>query len=771
MLINATVSSISTSDVVVDFGALTRTSAGGVAVTGTSISSGDASGHWQIVSNVLTPSATGEDALTGTYNLTLDDAQAVDITTVANKFSAASTAEISAAYTAATASTDTGILIRGGDYSASSRITLGTKAFTSTFTIEPHGWTENADPRNSTRNVILPGITISATCSNITIQGCEIFDNDGAVGVVMVTRPSTNIITRQNEIHSSPLLTEYTAGRMAAGTMTTIEGVSDNGGTGVHTRMKTDENYIHDVTRGAEIIQSTDNATGPSSVNGNYFEDCYQFYTICSGISPTVGTLAATIYDNKGHHVWSTTADSGAPHSSVGLSFDPDIDGLNVMGNLMNVGYNRIIAEPGFVTGATGAKFNNPDLTDSYQNIKFAFNTIVSHGLCIEFAGADGIEIFNNTVLSEDQNGGTFSTISFEGAANVKLWNNIAENYGIGSWDGIGDKGGTPVFVTTLDTLRGYGNIHVDTGSTDYGRNTVFQGNAGVFSNLTFDQLETAFTPEAGTYPLTATEKKGAIGTGYYSGLGVHTAPAWSDRVATGGTPYSAAFTTWDGTDYATKTGGLANVANTKEVTIAWEGNFHADNDASGYFLFHETGSRISLRHLGNGKLRFRLEAADGSVAYSCDTEEKVAQSASGTVRMAFSIDLADGRGIFALNGKTAALTPIGSDGPMQDIAIAWSALGTMYIGTDATGAATKYKGNFGGLLVMDEFVDLDTVAGLNQLFASTGAFRDWGADGTNISAGTKPLVFRGNAAALNGGTGNGGDGGAFTMTGTVVDV
>lgn len=75
-------------DVVADFGALTKAGAGGVPVTGTSITSGDPSGHWQISGGYLSPSSAGDTAnlSAGTYSLELDNGQTAAITVLANAY-------------------------------------------------------------------------------------------------------------------------------------------------------------------------------------------------------------------------------------------------------------------------------------------------------------------------------------------------------------------------------------------------------------------------------------------------------------------------------------------------------------------------------------------------------------------------------------------------------------------------------------------------------------------------------------------------------------
>jgi hypothetical protein len=104
--------------VTANFGASTLQGEGAVAVTGTSITSGDSSGHWQIVGGLLSPSATGEGAIAGSYSLALDDGQLIDITVEATTKHVRTTTElINAVNTWKSARVDGfNIAMRPGDY-------------------------------------------------------------------------------------------------------------------------------------------------------------------------------------------------------------------------------------------------------------------------------------------------------------------------------------------------------------------------------------------------------------------------------------------------------------------------------------------------------------------------------------------------------------------------------------------------------------------------------------------------------------------------------
>jgi hypothetical protein len=165
-------------DVTANFGALTLEGAGGVAVTGTSISSGDASGHWQISSGVISPSATGEGAITGTYNMVLNNGQLVDITIEANKAHVSATSgEISAAVSAAdTADDGRTIELRSGSYGtqlASASNVLKNLTLTSRLAIQAeneHGPDfTGIDVRGTTSYLTLKNLSSTGTGSTVTV--------------------------------------------------------------------------------------------------------------------------------------------------------------------------------------------------------------------------------------------------------------------------------------------------------------------------------------------------------------------------------------------------------------------------------------------------------------------------------------------------------------------------------------------------------------------------------------------------------------------------
>ena len=216
-----------------DMGALTAAGAGGwtptnsgAAITSASITSGDASGHWQISSaGVLSPSATGAtaDMSGGTYTLVCSynggavtathtarcsgtDADGYDRAT---SYSVATTAELNSAVTAiGTASSGARqILLRfGGDYT--SKITISSKAFTNRVTLKAHG--NEALPH--IRNLTQTALNIN-TSDNVRLQRLKIsVPSSTAVSgqsIVFIQNTCNNFEAISNEIYTEDTNLDY----------------------------------------------------------------------------------------------------------------------------------------------------------------------------------------------------------------------------------------------------------------------------------------------------------------------------------------------------------------------------------------------------------------------------------------------------------------------------------------------------------------------------------------------------------------------------------
>lgn len=784
-----------------DIGAETLSGAGGIIPTytgtpaGNFVISGGQSANYNVNASTgeITPSSNGAatDADTFTWGDGTTSAT-ITINAAANTYHVkADLTELDAAYDAASLSATTSIKVRDGNAQSVSRWTPTARAFTGRLTIEADNWTDNADPRQIVTNAYLPGVSFPASCSNITLQGLDYYDDltHGeleSVGVINVEHPSSGMRIRKNHIHSRDMYAIYDAGEFSnnLSTMNQCRGIAAISGnnTDLHTDFVVEDNYVENCTRGLIGENWVGTTQGDARCNDNHFEHCYNNFTTFGGVSNKLD-----IIDNRMIHIWASTEDTTGgpgtePHAAVGLSFDSDPSGdpfqnVRVMGNIASVGWARTKYEndnsdPNTTIAATGMKFNNPYAATSYQNLTIAYNLLISHGISGEIVGGSGADIYNNTLVAEDYTGLTGEPVfSFAGATNLRLWNNISAGYQIGSWDGQIEPTNSAQMGVTMDTSKSYGNINagwLKSGDLNFENYFVGDGTKG-FDLLTVDELEAAYTPIASSHALQATEKKGATGTGYYSGGGSGTAPAYSARAASA-TNYTPTRTVWDGSTYLRRQGSaLSGISDGRYITVGWQGEFDAATDSSQIILIDATGLKVNVKRLAVHNIRFRLENAAGGVLLEADTDGELFDSSLGQFAIVFAADTQAGVVHCALNGEPLPLEVKLQSAQFGDIdldgATTWTVNGDQF-------GADIFQGTFDAALMMDEYADVTTSAGLSTLFATNGLFKDWGADGSSITAGAKPIVIRGqNAAAINGGTSNGGDGGAFSVVGgTVTD-
>lgn len=827
-------------------GALTAVGAAAVPVVG--IANGDY-GEFTVAAGEISPRVS--PLTPGTFSI-----GDVDIVTTANIAHAkAGTTEVDAAVQALALSGGYVLTRDKADYTGIvTEITA--KAFTGLCIVEPENWTDNADPRLVTTSTKSPRIELFPGCENITVRGFDLYHDqtDGSTeafdGVIRIDRPSVNITVEKCLISSRSMDAIHTAGDFTSyGAMNQLRGITASEGTGSHERIRIMDNYIHDCTRCLYLTDAITDGTDRALVSGNYLENAYNNFCTFGG-----ATNGLNIFDNYAMHVWLTTSDFGE-HSSIGFSFDTPTSGqfqnCALRGNRAHIGWRRKKLDPGQTNGATGVKFNNPNQTDSYAGIEVGHNLFVTHGLSLEMAGCDGFTCFNNTIVDESYTGSTSSAVlSLEGCANAKLYNNIAGGYGLGAYDGAGEKGrqvvtytglsGTierttsPVttvtftpsgltgtifadpisntvevqldtdtlgivpdgetlttstgatattsgagvwfvaLVNSLSTLQSYGNIQAlpsnDAAIGDYSAETIFAGHSvRGFDELLIDDLEEAYTPIAGQYALTATQKKGAIGTGYYTVGGTSTAPAFAasptPTVATG---YAGDLTSWASAAHARmiaalQSGGSA-APSSKQITFGWSGSFADGTDGDTVGLFAANVSRILVSRITTNKLRVSAKNAAGDTILQATSENSYGV-AEGHVRPVFSVDLSEGIVQIASNGVVEKIHALIEN--LEDDTIDIAGAAVWYINSNASGSE-EFEGNFEQAFFLPEFIDLETQTGLDKIYAADGQFLDFTANGSTINGSAIPIMYRGNAAGIA----NGGDGGAFSIQdGPIVDV
>lgn len=785
----------------IPFGALTPAGAGGVPVGAAAITDGDPAGHWQIVGGLLTPTASGEGALAGVYSLELDGGEILDVMTVPDKASAR-VDEIATVYNALPL-TARGLMVQDGDGRALGRIRLDPKVFEREMVLEPTNWLEDTDTRQSLRPVTLAALAIGGSSDgtqyteNLTVQGFEFQmegggllpsnmqtgagterEGDGNIGIVLIERPSRHVTIRHNEIWSRMLrdIVEADDFRNNVRTSRQMRGISTKRNTahvnGTNEHVQIEDNYIHDCSRGASLVATGHYEGVRSRFCGNIIEDCYTNFF-------TAGFLnGLDIFDNLCMGVYAANGDTlgaipaSSPHSACGGSFDAggsqSSANITLMGNLFHTGWKRTqiheeLGLPKPDIGATGVKFNDPGAADSYWNLIVAFNTVISHGICMEMSGAGAdtyIDVFNNTLASENYAGvGSGPVYYFSGAENVRLFNNIGTSYVIGSEDG------TSFFARTLDTLQGYGNLTINTGNASaFGELAYFVGDPQKgLELLSIDEALSAYVPKPDQGAMTAVQKKGALGTGYYAGNGVH-AETFDPPRAIGGTGDIPPLTLWDGSVHLERPDGLTNLSTYRfrSFLFAWEGEIDASVAAQGFHLISFPNSYFFIRCLPSGAIQVSGKHASSGQFLQALSGFRISPE-DGLVRIAVSYDMETGRLQLVKNGEIDNFTRV----TVLEFADRMHFGGSLLrVGADQFGQS-KFAGTFGRAYFQptEDFFDLETDAGLSALFASDGYFRDWGADGALVT-GDAPMVYlRGTSASLM----NLGIGGPFAARGGTI--
>ncbi len=771
------------------FGALTPAGMGGVPVAATAITSGDPGGHWEIAGGHLVPSASGAGALAGVYPLVFDTGATLDVLIEEDRASA-NIDELETVFAGLPLSAR-GIMVHDGDGRALGRLRLVPKIFAQEMVLEPTNWVEDADPRQSLRPVTLAGLTIGGDLSsgdinnrmeNLTVQGfiCQMEQGPGEGesnnGIIRVERPSRHVTIRQNEIWSrdtreieeaDDFRDNLNTCRMLRGIATSIE---QNGATNEHIRIE--DNFIHDVSRGVIMVATNEYGGQRSRLCGNVMLECYtNFYTIgylngldifdnkCMGIS-------AQIQDTQG------AIPATSPHASTGLSGDvggsQTTHDVTAMGNFQHIGWLRKLIQEELSktvgdTAATGAKFNDPSAFDSYYNIIFAFNTIVSHGFSLELTGASADShnlIFNNSLIYESYvRDGSPPILAFGGVTRARMFNNLSTSYDIHGEDGSSQVGG----VKTLDTLEGYGNLRLGLGTSGFGEESYFVGDpVKGFSFLTLDEAMAAYVPIPGARALSADQKKGALGTGLYQGDGVHSV-VYDKPAPSGGTSHAYPTTVWSGQYIQRNNNAGLSLASTTSagLTFALQGSTSSVIDGVSRCLFSMTGQRVKINKLGSGRFDFRAEKTGNATMFTGQVDHQTFSSADGKTSLLASFNFQTGETHFVINGVLANWIDFDNiDSGTLDLSVS----NPRVFANELTARGDNWEGELDLFYLDDAVYDLERVAELDRFLAADGYFKDFGSDGSAPN-GTSPLLYIAGDAASIAGIVNKGRGGICVLS------
>jgi hypothetical protein len=374
-------------DQAISFGALTLSGAGGIipthtgVITSASITSGDASSHWQIAADgTITPTAAGDTANLnlGPYTLGVSFNGGVDTATVtvnitASAYSAATMAEAKAAAAAIGVGGGVSILLRSGTYAEDTAF-LQNRAFTSTITITKH---TGATPIfsqidcNNSDNLVIDGLT---------------FTRGG--GIPLYIRNASDTVTVQNCLFygTTPIdpLGDYSAVLPVAPTYAIA-----NDGTTAPANVSIRNNEFHDVLYGINL-----SCTGALRIEGNYL---HEFFYDGAHLTYVAGNTSVVFSDNVFTGPISNSTDFGNPHSDfiqfVGDAVS-DWEGISILRNIFVAKYARAFTEGIFMRSGLGGYFSGTIVKGNLIINRF-YET-----LGIRIMEAENAVIIGNTIAS-----------------------------------------------------------------------------------------------------------------------------------------------------------------------------------------------------------------------------------------------------------------------------------------------------------------------------------------------------------------------------------
>lgn len=484
------------------FGALTKAGAGGVTVTGTSISSGDASGHWQISGGKITPSSTGDTANLsgGPYALVLDDGQEVNITVEADTYSVITSLEAQTAFTDAGATGGKTVKFRN----ISGGIDIGTT------------YHQFANATTYTSPMVLTGETGAKiygdngiafrNCNNFQITGLDIQRTNNTVDAGAITLIGTchDVDIIGNSIHGDykdPL------GDWASTLYENADGIKiASDGSTASWSGTIQNNLIYDVTEGI-VIYAT--GTGGVSIIDN---DIYFTYSDCIKIFPTGSALTAgmDISRNLLHDtIWAAGDLSGKYADCIQIISNAGNDGLDLTN--LTIRQNLCWCSP-LSNGLRMQGINA--FTDAGYNVILkdpiiAGNVILTTSQdAIRLMAIDGGTYVNNVCCYPDPTLSLHQTPalglgSASSAGTLKVYNNIVDN------------------LVTAGTVDSENNTLTGARGVTIAYSTVFEGSS--FYPASFAALQAEFATA------TAYDPRGAIGSGFQTiGNAVDSGTGWA---------------------------------------------------------------------------------------------------------------------------------------------------------------------------------------------------------------------------------------------------
>lgn len=762
----------------VSFGALTLAGAGGVAKPAGATAISDAGGTNLVLSSGFAVPDTGGTVTSGT--VVWDDGTEWTVTATANDYSCRSLAELNSAYAAASLGTAHDYYMRAGNYrdGTGTRWAPTARSFTARQRVIGEGFTAGstgtygkAAPKFHTFGVQFPAVYWNGT-QFTELWYLDIYSDPGLAngngsnaGVIRGDTGNTQdcgvfyckVASKSLETLASDG-TDETDNTMAT-SGTTMTGQCSHGinmTNATHSGFRVQYSYIKDTCRGIFVTNTNSSAARTSQYLGNVIEDVYFNFWTFGGESDN-----AEFFDNLGMHGWASgDIDSGSPHAATGMSGDAPADpgaqsGVKQMGNIVHVGWHRqkLYSDLGYavpVPAATGAKTNDPNIQGSYADHETRFNVVVSNGQCLMAAGMDGWEVSHNLVLNSPDISGTVAGFYPDAIDGLKAAYNVYGGISNGEFDG------DPGYVTTTDNAQGYGNYQqINTGTN--GLNGQLTGIGGSFSELEIEELEAAFTPVASSH---LDDLDVGPTSSLYSGAGSHsftfTLPA-----PTGGTPTRLDQVYFDG---ATRVLGANNSsvftsADSSKMTFLIA--FNADTSPGGTQTIynHGNGNQIWFRLYTTGIFEFWVEDTTNAAAFNLRAFKPITFGAWHYV--AISLDTTTGQAFMAVDGVPEAMliSEDFSDGTALHKSNTLCYAGGTYVGA----GGELYSGGLELVAIRyGEIIDMTTTAGLNQVYASDGTFRDLGTNGATAFSAACQLFLTGDSTTWD----NQADTGTWSRTG-----
>lgn len=460
-----------------------------------------------------------------------------------------------------------------------------------------------------------------------------------------------------------------------------------------------------------------------------------------------------TITFNTMYNMWAAASDSGSPHGSVGPASPQPSAGVNmgdhlIKGNVCFPGTARFNYD-GQYPAASGVKYNDAFSNSMrYYNITICLNTIIVNDTqAIEIDSGDDCYVGFNTLASdESQNLSTTPNLYLNDPANITVVGNVIGSVSFGA-----QGRGSGVVAMHNSYAR-----PDKTGSTNLlAYANFFNGTTAMVANRA-DALS-AYALDASNPAASWTYVPGAIGpyfnyTTFEGDVPTVNAPS---PTGTGTQAASSVTKPQDCWLRATTGGGAWHPTNERRGIVIFKGSNDASVDADGRTLFQFGSSRCSMIRLNAGNWRFSVDNASATDILQVDSTVET-DSSDGDITFALAWDSTTARVelYFSIGGILYPDIPNVATFVNEDNDIAGSSAFTLGADQVTTPSTNAWIGTQDTFLMDDRSVDLDTDAGLSEVFNSSNELKDMSTDGAGYA-----IYWYGDAALYNSGGANLGDG------------